>query len=137
MPNSLRNKRNQEGDYIADINVTPFVDVLLVLLIMFMVVAATPLSKINVKLPDGENNKKITSIKNKKLVITIKKDKNLYFSDKKTTIDEILKKLSMHEDKKEIIYIKADKELGYGLVMKAINDIKSSNFHNISLVTYQ
>jgi biopolymer transport protein ExbD len=133
----LRKKRQQEEDYIADINVTPFIDVLLVLLIMFMVVAATPLSKINVKLPDGKNNTKITTPKEDKIVITINKDKSLYFLDQKTNIDEILKKLSLYQDKEKVIYINADKALEYGLVMSVINNIKSSNFRNISLITYQ
>ena len=133
----IRNKKKPKDGYIADINVTPFVDVLLVLLIMLMIVAATPLSKINVKLPEGKNNSKIAQIKKNKLVISIKKDKTLYFADKKTNIAEILKNLSLHKDKKEVIYINADKGLEYGFVMDVVNNIKTSDFRNISLVTYQ
>jgi len=133
-----RNRREKLGDYMVDINVTPFVDVLLVLLIMFMIVAAAPLSRVNVKLPDGENNTKINNTRENNLVITIKKDKNLYFQDQKTNINNILKKLSFYKNRsKEVIYIKADKNLEYGFVMKIINNIKNSNFKNISLVTYQ
>lgn len=133
----IRNKKKPRDSYMADINVTPFVDVLLVLLIMLMIVAATPLSKINVKLPEGKNNSKIAQIKENKLVIAIRKDKTLYFADKKTNIAEILKNLSLYKNKKEVIYINADKGLEYGFVMDVINNIKTSDFRNISLVTYQ
>jgi len=130
----LRVGSNNNSEYISDINVTPFIDVLLVLLVMFMVISTVPSSQIDIELPDGYSN-----VKNKKsenIVISVKKNKLIFIKDKQIRLNSLLSELlSYKRDYNDIIYIRADKGLPYGFVIEVINKIKKSKFKNISLAT--
>jgi len=119
-----------------ELNITPLVDVMLVLLAILMVSTPVIVFEENINLPSGSKsktiNKKVTLniIIDKKKVITFKKQQYDFdtFSD-----DFIL--LSKNIDKKSIIYISADKSLKYGDVMYILKSIKSGGFTKVSLVT--
>ena len=119
-----------------ELNITPLVDVMLVLLAILMVSTPVIVFEENINLPSGSKsktiNKKVTLniIIDKKKVITFKKQQYDFdtFGD-----DFIL--LSKNIDKKSIIYISADKSLKYGDVMYILKSIKSGGFTKVSLVT--
>ncbi|MBI3813085.1 MAG: ExbD/TolR family protein [Nitrospinae bacterium] len=119
---------------LSEINVTPFVDVMLVLLVIFMV--TTPLLEkgIEVDLPK-EAAKDVEMVE--KSIITANKEQEIYFNEKRVSIDEIesvLKDAYIGRTDKEI-FLRADKELPYGFVVKIMSKIKGAGINNIGMVT--
>ena len=119
---------------LSEINVTPFVDVVLVLLVIFMV--TTPLLEkgIDVDLPK-EPAKDIEAIE--KSIITANKEQAIYFNERRISIDEIesvLKDAYSGKTDKEI-FLRADKELPYGFVVKIMSKIKNTGIDKINMVT--
>ncbi len=130
MPNRGSNKR-----LVADINVTPLVDVMLVLLIIFMVTAPMMTEGLEVNLP--ETTAKALRQDDKPIVITIKKNGAIGIDkirgDRKLLRQELGKLAS--QDKGKTILIKADKQVEYGLVVQVMADIKKAGFDNLGMVT--
>ncbi len=120
---------------MADINVTPLVDVMLVLLIIFMVTAPMMTEGLEVNLP--ETTAKALRQDDKPIVITIKKNGRIGIDkikgDRKLLRQE-LSKLATHDTGKTIL-IKADKKVEYGLVVQVMADIKRAGFDNLGMVT--
>jgi len=119
---------------LSEINVTPFVDVMLVLLVIFMV--TTPLLEkgIDVDLPK-EPAKDVEVIE--KSIITANKEQEIYFNERRISFDEIesvLKKAFMGKTDKEI-FLRADKELSYGFVVKLMSKIKNAGIDKMNMVT--
>lgn len=119
---------------LSEINVTPFVDVMLVLLVIFMV--TTPLMEkgIEVDLPK-EAAKDIETVE--KFIITANKEREIYFNDRRVSIDEVesvLKDAYAGRVDKDI-FLRADKELPYGFVVKIMSKIKGAGINNIGMVT--
>ncbi len=119
---------------LSEINVTPFVDVMLVLLVIFMV--TTPLLEkgIDVDLPK-EPAKDIEAIE--KSIITANKEQVIYFNDRRISIDEIesvLKDAYSGKTDKEI-FLRADKELHYGFVVQIMSKIKNAGIDKMNMVT--
>ncbi|MGE3610535.1 MAG: biopolymer transporter ExbD [Bacteriovoracaceae bacterium] len=121
---------------VADINVTPLVDVMLVLLVIFMVTAPMLFSGIDLKLPKTKkvNNVGLTP----ELVILSVTDSEQFYLGKnlvtsKDLIPSILKKLK--SAKTEVIYLRADYSLKYEKVAKLIASLKKAGVSNIALVT--
>ena len=121
----------------ADINVTPFVDVMLVLLIIFMV--AAPLASVTVKVqlppavaPPGTNPPK-------PVYISIQPNGNLYIQDFRTDLsslgDDLRRNLGEKRNpEKERIFIRADKDVLYGDFMGVMNMLQDNNFYSVALV---
>ena len=122
---------------LSEINVTPLVDVMLVLLIIFMVTAPLMQQGIQVDLPETESTG--MEIKEEPFVIYIKTDKKVYFGEatEPVSIGKIKVKLSaiMKARKDKSVYIRADKTVEYGLVAQAIAAIQSSGIYSVGLVT--
>ncbi len=126
---------NKKG-LVADINVTPLVDVMLVLLVIFMVTAPMLFSGINLKLPKTQkvNNLGLTP----ELVILSVTGNEQYFLGKKAVtsrdlINEIM--LLLKEKKTDVLYLRADYSLQYEKVAKLIASLKKNGISNIALVT--
>ena len=128
-----------EGGYVSDINVTPMVDVMLVLLIIFMVVAPLLQTGVSVtlpksKYPDPDPN----IIKDTSAVVSITPDDKIFFGRDPVTKDDLAKKIgNMLKDKapaEQVVYVKSDKLVKYGTVVNVIDTIREAGFERIGLV---
>ena len=129
----LRNFRNKNKS-MSQINVTPFVDVMLVLLIVFMITA--PLLTVGVSIDLPKTKASQLSAKGDPIVISIKKNGDLFIQER--VIDKLkllprLKAISLG-NKDLRIYVRGDKNVSYGIVLDVIAKIKSSGFKKVSLV---
>ena len=129
------NLKRSEREPMSEINVTPFVDVMLVLLIIFMVTAPLLTSGIKINLPESS-----VILKNEKkdpVTVSINSKGEIFIQKKKFSKEQLIKKLSVlkKNNKNLKIYIKGDKKLDYGKVMDLMNLINSSGFKKVALVT--
>jgi len=128
------------GSVISQINVTPFVDVMLVLLIIFMVTTPILYHGIKVDLPQVASSK--IPVKNQKeITVTLAKseeiflrDKNYPLSEMATAISELMKSEGMTTDSGRV-FLRADKSVKYGFIVEVIDEIKKSGIEKLSLVT--
>lgn len=121
--------------YVADINVTPLVDVMLVLLIIFMVTAPMMTKGLDVKLP--ETTAKPIKQKKEPVIITIKADGEIYLN-KVPANEEILKKelaTLKQGGEAEQVLLRADREVPYGIVAGAIAATREAGIEDLGLVT--
>lgn len=121
---------------MAEINVTPMVDVMLVLLIIFMVAAPLLTAGVPIDLPDSKA-KAISDEDNKPLEVSISKDGRIFVGETEVTEERIITILtSMTEDNPERrIYIRADKSLDYGKVMRILGNINGAGFNKVALIS--
>ena len=120
---------------LAEINVTPLVDVMLVLLIVFMVSAPLMQQGVEVNLPKADAGA-LTQTEDP-LVISIQKDQTIVFSEKKYTIQTLSAKLSSLASTKpnSQILVQADQAVNYGVVAKVMASLKKAHFTRVGLVT--
>jgi TonB system transport protein ExbD (group 1) len=120
----------------SEINVTPFVDVMLVLLIIFMV--AAPLASVNVKVDMPNAVAKPTTTPPKPVYISIQRNGNVYVMDNFVTLADIgpaLKaQIGKRDPTKERIYIRADKETQYGAFMDVMTSLQDNGYYSVALV---
>ena len=130
MKKKFRNKRT-----ISEINVTPFVDVMLVLLIIFMVTAPLLTSGIKINLP--ESSSVLKNEKKDPVTVSINSKGEIFIQKQKFSKNQLIKKLSLLKKNNQNlkIYIKGDKRLDYGKVMDLMNLINQSGFKKVALVT--
>lgn len=119
---------------MGEINVTPFVDVMLVLLIIFMVTAPLMQRGIDIQLPQEAAEKVDLS---KGVVISIKKNKNIYLGKEIIPLSKLEKRLKYLYDNEKLreVYLKADRNLPYGFVVKAMAKIKRAGIQRLGMVT--
>ena len=120
---------------ISEINVTPFVDVMLVLLIIFMVTAPLLTAGIKINLPESAS-----VLKNEKsdpVTVSMNSKGEIYIQKKKISPDDLIKRLiALKGQNKDLkIYIKGDKNLNYGKIMDLMSFINKSGFKKVALVT--
>ena len=120
----------------SEINVTPFVDVMLVLLIIFMVAAPLLTVGVEINLPKTGANALPTE-KEQPLTLSITKEKELYLQETKIEFSDLIPKLKQisKQRKDDRIFLRADGENNYSTIMEIMGALNSSNFSNISLVT--
>jgi biopolymer transport protein TolR len=128
------NGKGQKG-LVADINVTPLVDVMLVLLIIFMVTAPMMTQGLDVNLP--ETTSKALRQDDEPLIVTIDKEAKITLGKMEVSQGILKDQLSKMDDerKKEPIYLKADKDVAYGIVVAIMADIKSAGFEKLGMIT--
>jgi len=117
---------------IADINVTPLVDVMLVLLIIFMITAPMLKQGIDVNLPKAKGK---SLEETEKINIVITKDEKIFVNEKPIHKDNLLDILSAIKDNNPTVLLKADKDVPYGLVAEVMGEIKSAGIERIGMVT--
>lgn len=117
---------------IADINVTPLVDVMLVLLIIFMITAPMLKQGIDVNLPKAKGR---SLEETDKINIVITKDEKIYVNDKLMSKDGLPDFLITLKDSNPTVILRADKDVPYGLVAEVMGEIKASGIEKIGMVT--
>jgi biopolymer transport protein ExbD/biopolymer transport protein TolR len=119
---------------LAEINVTPLVDVVLVLLIIFMITAPVLQSGIDVSVPKTRTVREITE---QRLVLTIDKAQNVYLGDKQISIHEVAEKLHQQgsDPAHQIIYLRADETVPFGVFASLMDAVKQAGITNVSIVT--
>jgi biopolymer transport protein ExbD/biopolymer transport protein TolR len=119
---------------IADINITPLVDVVLVLLIIFMVTAPVLQSGIDVSVPKTKTVKEITE---ERLVITINKDQRVFLGNDALNINEIGNRLrqKIRDPRHQFIFVRADENVPFGAFATVMDAVKQAGFANVSIVT--
>ncbi len=123
------------GRLMSDVNVTPFVDVMLVLLIIFMVTAPKMTNGVKVDTPQTTHQQ--MDIDEKALVISIDASQRVFINQYQLNASEVRQKLPTILDVKHTgdVYLKADKSLPYGLVMDVMAQIKDAGIEHIGMVT--
>jgi TonB system transport protein ExbD (group 1) len=120
----------------AEINVTPFVDVMLVLLIIFMV--AAPLASVSIKVDLPTARSKPSPSPPKPIYLTIRKDGSFFIGDFAISLDDLpdaLKKaVGKRNPQLERIYIRADKETNYGDFLDLMNKLQDNGYYSVALV---
>ncbi len=126
-----RRGRNLNGE----INVTPLVDVMLVLLIIFMVASPMLVAGVQIDLPKTKAGP--LAGQDEPLVISIKQDGKVYLQETAMKFPEIAQKLKaiLQQKNETRIFVRADKQVDYGRVMKVFGEIKHAGYTNIALVT--
>jgi biopolymer transport protein TolR len=132
---SGRTRRRRAARPMAEINVTPMVDVMLVLLIIFMVTAPLLTVGVPVDLPKTAANQMQSD--NKPLAISISADGKIFLQDLPVSLDEIVPKLKAisHNNDEVRIYVRGDKQANYGVVLKVMGAINGAGFSRIALVS--
>lgn len=119
---------------ISNINVTPFVDVMLVLLVIFMVTAPIIQQGVEVNLPQA----KASPVQDQEdpLIVTISRDGQVYLNDNEMTPDELRGKLEANRrlNPGKAVYLRADREVRYGSVMAAIGEIKAAGIERLGMM---
>ena len=137
---SMQSGGGGSGGLQSEINVTPMVDIMLVLLIIFMVVTPFLQQGITVALPKNLNNPDVDPniIKESSIVISIPNDGEYYLGKQKLAKEQVAEKVdSMLEDKKDedrIVYIKSGVGVSYGDVVNVINEVRKLGVDKIGLV---
>ena len=120
----------------SDINVTPFVDVMLVLLIIFMV--AAPLASVSVEVNLPLAVAKATPNPPKPIYISIKQSGQIFIGDFPTTVDEmgqdLAKNIGKRDPAHERVFIRADEKVRYGAFMEVMNTLQDNGFYSVALV---
>jgi biopolymer transport protein TolR len=122
---------------MSEINVTPMVDVMLVLLIIFMV--AAPLLTVGVPIELPQARGKQLESKNEPLAISIKSNGDVFIAEQAVPLNELVAKLKAiavnRKGDEEPVFVRGDKGVTYGVVMKVMGRISAGGFRKVSLVT--
>jgi biopolymer transport protein TolR len=123
------------GPFMSDINVTPLVDVMLVLLIIFMVTAPMMMQGVNVSLP--QTTPKPLPAERDHLTITLDRSQQIYINDYKVTLEALQGKMTKilegRPDQK--VYLRADKSVPYGVVVRVISEVRNAGVEKLGMVT--
>ena len=123
------------GQFMSDINVTPLVDVMLVLLIIFMVTAPMMMQGVDVALP--QTTSKPLPAEKDHLVITVDRSQGVFINDYKVALEALQEKMKKilegRPDQK--VYLRADKTVPYGVVVRVISEVKNAGVEKLGMVT--
>ena len=133
-----RGKRGRRRAVMSDINVTPFVDVMLVLLIVFMVSA--PLLTVGVPLDLPQSQAKALQQNNEPLTVSVTSDGQVFLLKEQVQLDDLVPKLKAIIDARggnldELIYVRGDKKVDYGTMMRVMGRISGAGYHKVALIT--
>ena len=120
---------------MSDINVTPFVDVMLVLLIIFMVTAPMMIQGVDVSLPEASSDPLPSDTE--QIMVTINKNNQIFINDFQVQYDflgEKLNKIFEGRTDREV-FLRADKEISYGFLVKVMAEIKGAGIEKLGMVT--
>ena len=120
---------------MSDINVTPFVDVMLVLLIIFMVTAPMMIQGVDVSLPEATSKPMISE--QEQLIVTIDKNSQIYLNDYRVRPDKLKDKLiSIQKNRKaQEVYLRGDRNVSHGMVVYVMSEIKGAGIEKLGMIT--
>lgn len=123
-----------KGSFVSEINVTPFVDVMLVLLIIFMVTAPMMTEGLEVDLPQTKAVETLP-LESENLILTIRRDGNMYLDTYPVSMDELQEKLDLlvKSQNKELL-LQADKEIPYGVVVEVMGRVREAGIDKLGMV---
>src|SRR5215467_11377735 len=124
----------QTGTTLSDINIVPFVDVMLVLLIIFMITAPILQSGIEVNLPKTQTVKEISE---SRVVVTINRGQTVYLGNDAVNIHELGGKIKaqMHDPQNDAVFLRCDETVPFGTFATVMDTLRQSGITNISIVT--
>ena len=124
----------QTGTSLADINIVPFVDVVLVLLVIFMITAPILQSGIEVDVPKTRTVKELTEAR---MVVTIDRAQRVYLNDKPVNIHELGQQIlsQARDGKRQAVYLRCDETVPFGSWATVVDELRQSGIQNISVVT--
>lgn len=125
-------KFNRERNVLSEINVTPFVDVMLVLLVIFMVTAPLLQQGIDVNLPKAKGKDLPPE---ERVTLIIKRGGVIYMNDNPVSLGEMRKKLEAISKLNPNVFLKADKDVQYGFVVEVMGEIKEAGIEKLGMVT--
>jgi len=131
---AFTNTKGRTQTSLSEINVTPLVDVVLVLLIIFMLTAPVLQSGIEVSVPKTKTVKQITD---ERVVVTITSNQNIYLGNESVNINLLPQKLreKIFDPQGQAIYVRADEKVPFGLFATVMDAVKSTGITNVSIVT--
>jgi biopolymer transport protein TolR len=129
--------RHQRRPVMAEINVTPMVDVMLVLLIIFMVSA--PLLTVGVPINLAQSRAKSTDVNKEPLIISVNSQGQIYLQNSEIRIEDLVKKLTALTEAgagtNEAIVFRGDKDVKYGIAARVLGRLNEAGFRNVLLLT--
>ena len=125
----------QSRRMLSEINVTPFVDVMLVLLIIFMVTAPMMQQGLNIELPETVSAG--ISVPDEPFILVIKKNRKIFIGSMQVPVSQLGAKATaiLRARKSKQVYIQADKSVDYGVVAEALAEMRAAGLYQVSLVT--
>ena len=137
-PSAVGGKRRRRRPVMSDINVTPFVDVMLVLLIVFMVSA--PLLTVGVPLELPQSQAKALPQDNEPLSVSVTVDGKIFLQNEPIALDDLVTKLkaiiaTRHNNPDETIYVRGDRKVDYGTMMRVMGRISGAGYRKVALIT--
>ena len=135
---STGGRRGRRRAVMSEINVTPVVDVMLGLLIVFMV--AAPLLTVGVPIDLPQSQAKALEQNNEPLTVSVKVDGQVYLQNDQIKLDDLVSKLSAiitarGGNPNELIYVRGDRKVDYGTMMRVMGRISGAGYHRVALVT--
>jgi len=131
---SSSSRRRQVGTHMSEINVTPFIDVMLVVLVIFMVTAPMMQSGIGINLPQAETDTKPAE---EGLTLTVTKDQYVHIGDSTININLLERRLTEYffNKPKKVLYLQADESLPYGVVVRIMDITKKAGVEILGIIT--
>lgn len=122
---------------MADINVTPLVDVMLVLLIIFMVTAPMLQEGVSVELPQAKGAPLDKVQQNDEIIISVSGNGEIYVNEKKTTESQLAELIlqSLKDRPSREVFLRADKAVQYGTVVRIMGNLKTAGVSNLGMIT--
>jgi biopolymer transport protein TolR len=126
--------QRETGTALSEINMVPFIDVMLVLLVIFMITAPILQSGIDVDVPKTKTVKELTEVR---MVVTIDRSQNLYLNDKPINIHDLGPAIvkQSHDPQHRAVYVRCDRTVPFGSWATVVDALKQSGIQNISVVT--
>ena len=131
---AFTSKNGRTESSLSEINVTPFVDVVLVLLIIFMLTAPVLQSGIEVSVP---KTKTVKAVSEERLTITITKNQEVYLGNDHVKLDELgaLLRKKIRDPQGQSVYVRADENVAFGAFATVMSTVKQAGITNVSIVT--
>lgn len=125
-------KTDRSRSVLSEINITPFVDVMLVLLVIFMVTAPLMQQGVDVNLPKAKGKELAPE---ERISLVIKQNGTVYMNESPVSISEMHQKLEAISKLNPNVFLKADKDVPYGLVVEVMGEIKDAGIEKLGMVT--